>query len=199
MHKYLEYYDLERYIFETVRERFHAEHSIGAFDFFSIVIWKANRAKSIIARKLLDKDPAGRQDLEAIVRELSSSLYDAPDERERMRVLMKEWNFALTMASAILTVCWPETFTVYDYRVCERLMAAGAGDFRQLHNWTNFEKVWEGYAEFKSRLAELAPSGLSLRDQDRYLWGESTYLQLEEDIQRLFKSSAESGPKGSIR
>jgi len=46
MNDYLEYYDLERYLFENVHQRFHLEHSLGAFDFFSIVIWKANRAKS---------------------------------------------------------------------------------------------------------------------------------------------------------
>jgi len=32
---------------------------------------------------------------------------------------MKEWDLALPMASAILSVCWPDDFTVYDYRVCE--------------------------------------------------------------------------------
>ena len=74
----LRYYDLERYLFEDVHQRFHIDHSIGAFDFCSIVIWKANRAKSKIARKLLAKDPMGRRDLEVIVRTLTASLYDTP-------------------------------------------------------------------------------------------------------------------------
>ena len=52
---YLRYYDLETYLFEDVRRRFHAERSLSAFDFFSIVIWKANRAKSKIAHRLLSK------------------------------------------------------------------------------------------------------------------------------------------------
>ncbi len=87
---YLRYYDLESYLFEDVRQRFRAEHSLGAFDFFSIVIWKANRAKSKIARKLLDKDPEGRRDLEAISRTLTSSLYDAANHKERLRLLRKD-------------------------------------------------------------------------------------------------------------
>ena len=47
---YLRYYDLERYLFEDVHRRFHEEGSIGAFDFFSIVIWKANRAARWLGR-----------------------------------------------------------------------------------------------------------------------------------------------------
>jgi len=38
------YYDLERYLLDDVRTRYASEGSLGAFDFFSIVIWKANRA-----------------------------------------------------------------------------------------------------------------------------------------------------------
>jgi len=53
----LRYYDLEAYLFEDVHKRFKTEGSIGAFDFFSIVIWKANRAKSRIAKRLLSKYP----------------------------------------------------------------------------------------------------------------------------------------------
>jgi hypothetical protein len=48
------YYDLETYLFETVSPRFAEEHSLTAFDFFCIVIWKANRAKSKIARRLVE-------------------------------------------------------------------------------------------------------------------------------------------------
>ena len=46
---YLEYYNLNDYLFGTVNKRFHENGSIGSFDFFCIVIWKANRAKSKIA------------------------------------------------------------------------------------------------------------------------------------------------------
>ncbi len=37
---YLKYYDLEAYLFDDLRKRFHEDGSLGAFDFFSIVIWK---------------------------------------------------------------------------------------------------------------------------------------------------------------
>lgn len=182
MHNPIKYYSLESYLFEDISRRFHADHLIGAFDFFSIVIWKANRAKSKIAHKLLIRDPMGRQDLEAIVRDLTCSLYDASDHKERLRLLIKDWGFALPMASAILSVLWPDDFTVYDTRVCDQL-----GKFHNLYNWTDFDKIWEGYLEFKASVTARSPHGLSLRDQDRYLWGKAVIEQLQSDIEHRFR------------
>jgi hypothetical protein len=128
---YLNYYDLEQYLFEQVGPRFHTEHSIGAFDFFSIVIWKANRAKSKIAGRLWRKAQP-EEDLDAIARRLTASLYRARDACERFRLLLdeKEWGFYLPMASAVLTVLWPDEFTVYDMRVCDQLEKALGGHCR---------------------------------------------------------------------
>ena len=181
MNDYLKYFDLERYLFEDVHQRFHTDYSLGAFDFFSIIIWKANRAKSIVARNLLAHDPEGRRDLEAISRALTASLYNAPNHKERLRLLLNDWNFKLPMASAILSVCWPEDFTVYDYRIRERLP-----DFPKLNNWASFEKNWEGYNNYKAKVLEIAPADLNLRDKDRYLYGESKALQLKKAIGQLF-------------
>jgi hypothetical protein len=186
MTDYLKYYNLEGYIFEDAHQRFHTEHSMGAFDLFSIIIWKANRAKSKIALKLLAHDPAGRRDLEAIARTLTASLYEAQDHKERLRLLMKDWKFALPMASSILSVCYPEDFTVYDYRVRELL-----DNFPHINNLIDFEKIWTGYNEYKMKVSQLAPIELNLRDQDRYLWGKSTALQLEADIRQLFRMKSE--------
>lgn len=186
MDDYLKYFDRERYLFEDVHQRFHAEHSLGAFDFFTIIIWKANRAKSKIALKLLAKDPEGRRDLDAICRTLTACLYNAPNHKERLRLLMKDWSFALPMASAILSVCYPEEFTVYDYRVRERLEG-----FPKLNNLADFEKVWEGFNEYKAKVSESAPAELNLRDKDRYLYGKSMALQLSEDIRLLFQVESE--------
>jgi len=178
----LKYYSLESYLFEDVHQRFHADHSIGAFDFFSIVIWKSNRAKSKIARKLLTRDPQGRQDLEAIVRHLTRLLYEASDHKKRLKLLIKDWHFALPMASAVLSVLWPDDFTVYDARVCDQL-----GKFHNLYNRTDFDKIWAGYLEFKANVTAMTPQGLSLRDQDRYLWGKAVVEQLQTDVQHLFR------------
>jgi hypothetical protein len=82
-----------------------------------------------------------------------------------------------------LTVCWPQDFTVYDYRVRTRLK-----NFPELNNLSDFEKIWSGYSDYKARVFESVPSVANLRDKDRYLWGESAALQLKKDIKQLFQA-----------
>lgn len=51
------------------------------------------------------------------------------------------------MASAILTVLYPNDFTVYDIRVCDELK-----DFHGLKHTTNFENIWSGYQAYKQNV-----------------------------------------------
>jgi hypothetical protein len=179
-----------------VSKRFHKEHSLGAFDFFSIVIWKANRAKSQIAHKLLNRVPR-ISNLESVCRRLTRDLYKSPNPESRLLLLMKEWNFALPMASAILSVCWPDDFTVYDYRVCDALERKGLGKFHHLNNLVRFGRIWEGYSDFKKKVSQATPKGLSVREQDRYLWGESSASQLMVNITHRFTKGSKMASKSS--
>jgi len=172
----LKYYDLERYLLEEVQPRFHKDGSIGAFDFFSIIIWKANRSKSKIAGKL--KSVSNEQDLEEICTKLSKSISTAMGKKEKMRILMIDWRFRLPMASAVLTILYPNDFSVYDYRVAGQvgkiIPAAGS-----------FDKIWEDYSDFVQMVGQKA-IGLTLRDRDRYLFGKSRIEDLEQDIRQGF-------------
>jgi len=171
------YYHLESYLFDTVRPRFMKQGYLDAFDFFCIVIWKAQRAKSKIAMKLQKVD----EDLDRAVSVLTYGLAQQSNGKERLHLLW-EADFNLPMASAILTVLYPDEFTVYDTNVCNML-----GGFHNLKNISNFEALWRGYQDFKCNVEESAPSKLSLRDKDRYLWGKSFYEQLTKDIKRGFR------------
>jgi hypothetical protein len=135
------YYDLETYLFETVCRRFAAERTLSAFDFFCIVIWKANRAKSRIAKRLLahGKYP----DLNSAVHALLTAVATASSPKDRLRVLIQDWGFLLPMASAILTVLYPDEFTVYDIRVCDVL-----GDFHWVANKSRYDDQWDGYTKY---------------------------------------------------
>src|SRR5205814_3432596 len=124
------YYDLESYLFETVSRRFASEHTLSSFDFFCIVIWKANRAKSRIARRLLAH---GHHDLETAVHALLGETAAAPSSKDKLRISMWDRGFLLPMASAILTVLYPDDFTVYDVRVCDLLR-----DFHGMANKSRF-------------------------------------------------------------
>jgi hypothetical protein len=101
--------------------------------------------------------------------------------KERLRILVEDWGFRLPMATAILTVLWPNDFTVYDVRVCDVLRG-----HHSLQNKTNFAKLWSGYLDFKKDVESNAPQTLSLRDKDRFLWGKSFRKQLNTDIKSLF-------------
>lgn len=177
---FLRFYDLESYLLNTVRPRFVQDGCLSASDFFCIVIWKANRAKSKIATRLRNHADA---DLETAVRALTRGLACQVSDKERMRYLLDEWGFRLPMASAILTVLYPDDFTIFDVRVCSSL-----GNFQDLSNLSSFDRIWDGYQDFKRAVETSAPSHLALRDKDRYLWGKSFYEQLIKDLGTCFNT-----------
>ncbi|MBF0243888.1 MAG: hypothetical protein HQL31_01275 [Planctomycetes bacterium] len=168
---------MERYLFKEVNESFHNNSKLSTFDFFCIVIWKANRAKSKIAKKLLDrdKDSTPKRTLGELVADLTSSIYHAENDKKRMWIMLEDWKFRLPMASAILTVLYPEKFTVYDVRVREMIGSPDVQDKR-------FEELWNGYQDYLKKVEEYEPSVSDLRDKDRILWAKSFEKQLVNDI-----------------
>jgi len=181
---YLQLYHLEAYLFSEVTKRFRATGTLSAFDFFCIVIWKANRSKSKVASRLKEK---GHATLEASVDALLRSVSAASDPRARLKVLIVDWGFRLPMASAILTVLYPDEFTVYDVRVCDLLDKK----FKDAQYKTQFEALWAQYSEYLAAVRDAVPDLPILRDKDRYLWGKSFAQQLEKDIAAWFQKPAE--------
>jgi hypothetical protein len=111
---YLHYYSLEDYLFTEVTKSFRDRGYLTPEEFFSIVIWKANRSKGRIKAKLTK----GRRDLDTAVKDLTTQIHQAASDEERLRIfLSKDWAFGLAMATAVLTVLYPDRFTVYDIRV----------------------------------------------------------------------------------
>jgi len=176
-----QYHDLEDYLFRIVRTRFARQRYLSAFDFFCIVIWKANRAKSRVANRLKNASKA-QGNLEKAVHILTNNIAQRKTSKDKLRYLWKEWGLRLPMASAILTVLYPGEFTIYDRRVCDVLQK-----FHNLGNRKDFDDLWDGYMQFRRRVEESAPQQLSLRDKDRYLWGKSFHDQLTEDIEQGFR------------
>jgi len=178
---YQRYYDLETFLFEDVNRRFRDNGSIGAFELFSIVIWKANRAKSITAKRLRKQALAG-ESLDELCHRFTREVSRAADPESRFLVVVgPRWGFSLPMASAILTVLYPDVFTVYDYRVCEELE-----DFVNLANLTNLARLWSGYSRFITAV-RAASSEQTIREKDRFLIGRSMARQLDRDIGTWFQ------------
>jgi hypothetical protein len=181
-------YNEERFLFDVVGPRFHRQGWVGAYDLFSIVRWKANRAISKVACALVR---ISGSDLERTSRQLTSDLCKAREDHERFTILSGKWKLRLPMASAILTVFFPRVFTVYDVRACEML-----GDFFNLADKTNLESRWQGYVAFIDGVKRSTPAHLSLRDKDRYLWARSRHDGLIHFVKRDFSVGAPRTGKG---
>jgi hypothetical protein len=183
---YLKLYNLERYLFDDVKTSFQTNKKLTAFDFFCIIIWKANRAKSKVALKLVAHGGNATHDLNALVESLTAAIANARDDESRMRILIEEWEFRLPMASAVLTVLYPDSFTVYDVRVCDELQ-----NHHNVQNKTRFDDVWTGYQAYLSDVRRKEPTVSALRDKDRTLWAKSFEKQLKGNISTLFRKDDE--------
>jgi adenine-specific DNA glycosylase len=82
---------------------------LSAFDFFATIIWKSDRSKTKVKKGL---EKAGKT-VEVLMHEVSQ----AEELQSRVDVLTQIDGIGIAIASAILTVGYPETFTVLDYRV----------------------------------------------------------------------------------
>ena len=164
MSNFEKYYSLEKYLFNDVKNSFHKKKYLTPEEFFCIVIWKANRAKSKVKEGLLSRTKGSLKDA---VCKLTQEIYNASNDQDRLKLLWSCEGIGLPMASAILTVLYPETFTVYDARV--------AG---QVGNATTVD------AYFNEFIPAVKKKGIgqTLRDKDKYLWGKSFYEDLKEFV-----------------
>jgi hypothetical protein len=180
---YLRYYDLEAYLFDHVTQVFQRRGYLTGFEFFSIVRWRTNGATAQVAHRLT---ASGHTDLEAAVQLLTTEIANAESNEEKLEILLKKWGFRLPLASAILSVCYPEEFALYDRRVCDEL-----GGFHDLANKRKFSSILQGYNEFIQAVKEAGPSRLTLRDKDRWLSARLAYHDLMTNVARGFEGRRE--------
>lgn len=161
------YYDLDRYLFDQVTKRFKEEKTISAFDFYAIITWKANRAKT--------KVKAGLKSANVSPAALMTRVHGISDDREKMRLLDDVPGIGTPIASAILTVCYPLRFTVIDYRAWETLL-----DLKRVTSKTmptTIDAYFKEYLPVCERLA--SEMSVPLRDLDLALWGWSQRRSIE--------------------
>ena len=162
----LSLYDLEGYLFGTVSESFRRDGTLSSADFFAIVIWKSNRSKTGVKRGLESEHTTPRC--------LMCRVAKAEPPEDKVRILTAIPGIGLALASAILTVCYPDEYTVLDYRAWETLATLGAEGLPPSYPYHA-----EGYLAYCFACRSLArASGISLRDLDRALWAKSW----EEDL-----------------
>lgn len=176
---YVDYYDIENYLFLTVHERFRKDGYIRSSDFFSIVRWKSNRPKRMIRNDLLkERCP----DLDEAVKSLTRDIHEADGHENRLKILMRVRGIGVAMATASLTVLHPDYFTVYDTRVCEQL-----GSFSNLGS-RSISTTWEGLRG--------VPTGGSGRSRQE--WGSRESLAAGHGSMAMDSGCGRSAEEGGV-
>ena len=159
-------YHLEGYLFGTVWPRFVAQGTLSAYDFYAIVIWKSIRSKKRIRAGLA---AAGKS-----AGDLMQEVRAAGTPEAKVETLLAVQGFGLPIASAVLSVCYPDRFTVLGYRSWRGLaeMAPDALPARYPATAAEYVRYCVACADLAKRL------GLLLRDLDRALWAKSWELDL---------------------
>lgn len=156
------YYSPETLLFPALAQSFADTGDLDPETLYLILDWKAPRARTRQCRRLARI--AGSFD--AAANGIAADLSAAGEPERQLGLLLTKWRFLLPTASAILAVVYPDTFTIYDIRVCNAL-----GDFHQPGGMKWSAKAWGEYQRFIAAVRRAAPEGLSLRDCDRWLWG----------------------------
>ena len=169
----LVYYDPEKYLFSEVVARFAKTGELSPPEFYLILDWKASRARTKHLSRLAEI--AGS--FTSATHKIAEDLTAAAGPEQRLNVLLRKWRFSLPTGSTVLAILYPDTFTIYDVRVCEAL-----GDFKRLRNMAPSPKLWREYERFRAAVRKQVPKGRSLRDCDKWLWGLSKRKQLNDEI-----------------
>ncbi len=160
--KYVKYYFLENYLFRDVSSNFKKHGYLTPEEFFTIIIWKSNRTKT----KILNSIAKNGKTIRAIMLEVSRA--ETPEQK--LDILNSVPYIGIPIASAILSVCYPNNFTVADYRACTAIKEYG----KEIAG--NPTTSRSAYFEYLRECKELASKhNLSLRDFDRMLWAKDFY------------------------
>lgn len=144
-------------------------------DVLLILKWKLNRLKKDHASIIEDQN----------VRKLNDAIAMAqsPEYEQRhtaLTSLMEIHGVKLAVATAFLTVCYPDEFTIIDRRVLEQL---GYPEERQdTSKWTPEDYLRIYLPEVRKRSRQW---NTTLRDADRALWG----LSVDHQIGKILKGS----------
>jgi len=161
--RYIKYYFLEeKYLFDEVNKSFHKRKGsyLTPQEFFSIIFWKRKPSGKKIALRW------NKESIETIIKKLNK----AKTKKEKIKILTDINGIGIAIASAILTVCYPNDFTVIDYRVLNSLKELGVevkGNPREnIKDYLRYVDICK---------AEAKKYGLTLRDFDRALWAMDWY------------------------
>ena len=171
---YKKFYSLENYLFNEVSKNFSEKHYLTSEEFFAIIIWKRNASKTKI------RDSVKKHKIS--IHDLTLNIYKEKTQNGKLNVLISIPNIGISIASAILTVCYPNDFTVVDYRVINSLNKLGL-----ITRQDSVTKL-DSYFDYLEKCKSLKDKhNVSLRDIDKILWGMDWYCG-KDGIEDLIKN-----------
>jgi hypothetical protein len=180
LEKGLDYYDPENRVFPKIAQKAEAGQPLNEQDVLVILKWKTNRLLASYSKTVT----------RGTMKEINKAIADASKPTCEIAALNTLVNsnihgIKLAVATAILTVCYPDKFTIIDARVLElldlfpsRLPKNKRTEYDTSH-WTPPDYIYE----FLPKVRECSERwGCSLRNADRALWGLSISKQGEKII-----------------
>jgi len=162
MEKYFKYYFLEDYLFKTVNKNFYENKYLTPEEFLAIIIWKRNASKTKVIKGI---NASGKS-----VKTITNEIYKSTSREEKLQILLGIKNIGIALASAVLTVLYPDEFTVFDYRAKNSLETL---NIQIKGNPDNKPKDYFNYVDICEE--QRKKYNLSLRDFDRTLWATDFY------------------------
>ncbi len=190
--KGLDCYDPETRVFPMLARKAKEGQELSSLDVLLILKWKLGRIKNDNSKTVA----VGK------MKEINQALKDAckADRKgkiDALTALSKIPGIGLATATAILTVCYPDEFTIIDQRVLEildlfpsRLAKDEQKNKYSTDNWTPEDYVDEYLPKVKGCSESW---DCTLRDADRALWGLSVYKRIEEVIDQ--STNIHTGPQ----
>ncbi len=171
----LDCYDPETRVFPKIAQA-KAGPELSKRDVLLILKWKLGRVKVSNYKTILDKNMVK---INEAVREAGIT----GREIDALKALEAIPGIGLAVATAILTVCYPDKFTIIDERVLGMLdllpSAPKSKNRYSTDDWTAAEYFNKFLPEVRKRSQEWS---CTLRDADRALWGLSVNKDIEETI-----------------
>jgi len=162
-----------------VYNKFHKDGELTPSDFFAIVFWKRKPSGVKIASEW--SGPS--------IEEITKEFYNAKTREEKLDKLRSIKGVGIAIASAILSVCYPEEFTILDYRALNSLWKKE----EQKCSISNLPKKAEkfkysDYFNYVDICKEVWKShSSSLREFDRSLWA-MDWLEGEKGLSEIVES-----------
>jgi hypothetical protein len=170
MEEGLDCYDPENRVFPVIERNVKKGQELSYLDVLLIFKWKLGRVTEQNFEMIRD---GGLKEINGAVKIAGGS--DRGEKIKALKTLMKIKGIKLAMGTAILTVCYPDEFTIIDWRVLEVLGLMPVDS----PGW-NVERYFDEYLPMVKEYSDIWDC--TLRDADRALWGLSVRNNMKKKI-----------------